>query len=139
VDPAVNTPPLTARRARGAVAVLFFTNGALFANVIPRYPELKAELGLSNAALGSAVAAYGLGALAVGMVAGVLVSRWGSARVAPVTTVAIAANLVGIGNGSLLDRTGHGLVHRRLPGRDRRRGEQLAWDAGGASLPPVNP
>ena len=93
----MNTPPLTARRARGAVAVLFFTNGALFANIVPRYPDLKAELGLSNAALGSAVAAYGLGALAVGMVAGVLVSRWGSARVAPVTTVAIAANLVVLG------------------------------------------
>jgi MFS family permease len=97
VDPAVNTPPLTARRARGAVAVLFFTNGALFANIVPRYPDLKAELGLSNAVLGSAVAAYGLGALAVGMVAGVLVSRWGSARVAPVTTVAIAVNLVVLG------------------------------------------
>jgi MFS family permease len=77
--------------------VLFFTNGALFANVVPRYPDLKAELGLSNAALGSAVAAYGLGALVVGMTAGVLVSRWGSVRVAPVTTVAIAANLVLLG------------------------------------------
>ena len=77
--------------------MLFFTNGALFANVVPRYPDLKAELGLSNAALGSAVAAYGLGALVVGMVAGVLVSRWGSVRVAPVTTVAIAANLVLLG------------------------------------------
>jgi MFS family permease len=86
-----------ARRARGAVAVLFLANGALFANVVPRYPDLKAELGLSNAALGSAVAAYGLGALVVGMVAGVLVSRWGSVRVAPVTTVAIAANLVLLG------------------------------------------
>jgi MFS family permease len=92
----VRAPP-AARRARGAVAVLFFTNGALFANVVPRYPDLKAELGLSNAALGSAVAAYGLGALAVGMVAGVLVSRWGSVRVAPVTTVGIAANLVLLG------------------------------------------
>jgi MFS family permease len=79
------------------VAVLFFANGALFANVVPRYPDLKAELGLSNAALGSAVAAYGLGALVVGMVAGVLVSRWGSVRVAPVTGLAIAANLVLLG------------------------------------------
>ena len=92
-----STPSPAARRARGAVAVLFFTNGALFANVVPRYPDLKAELGLSNAALGSAVAAYGLGALVVGTVAGVLVSRWGSVRVAPVTTVAIAANLVLLG------------------------------------------
>jgi len=79
------------------VAVLFFANGALFANVVPRYPDLKTELGLSNAALGSAVAAYGLGAIAVGMVAGVLVSRWGSVWVAPVTSLAIAANLVLLG------------------------------------------
>ena len=67
-----------ARRARGAVAVLFFTNGALFANVVPRYPDLKAELGLSNAALGSAVAAYGLGALVgnLGLGTGLIYLAW---------------------------------------------------------------
>ncbi|MGW6223635.1 MFS transporter, partial [Streptomyces olivaceus] len=31
------------RRARVAVAVLFFTNGALFANLRPRYPQIKAD------------------------------------------------------------------------------------------------
>ncbi|WP_408909242.1 hypothetical protein [Streptomyces sp. KAI-27] len=29
-------PPVAVRRARVAVAVLFFTNGALFANLLPR-------------------------------------------------------------------------------------------------------
>ncbi len=90
----MSAPSPTARRARAAVAALFFTNGALFANVIPRYPELKADLGLSNAAFGSAVAAYGLGALVLGLISGVLVSRWGSARVAPAVVVGAAANLV---------------------------------------------
>jgi MFS family permease len=90
-------PSPAATRARGAVAALFFTNGALFANVVPRYPDLKADLGLSNAAFGSAVAANGLGALAFGLIAGVLVSRWGSVRVAPVTVVATAGNLVLLG------------------------------------------
>ncbi len=76
------------------MAGLFLTNGALFAGVVPRYPEIKAQLGLSNAAFGSAVAGYGAGALALGLVAGLIVARWGSARVAWVTTVLVAANLV---------------------------------------------
>ncbi len=79
------------------MAALFFANGALFANVVPRYPDLKAQLELSNAAFGFAVAAYGLGALVVGLLAGVLVTRWGSARAATVSTVGIAANLVLLG------------------------------------------
>jgi MFS family permease len=86
-----------ARRARGAVAALFFANGALYANVVPRYPDLKGELDLSNAAFGSAVGAYGLGALLLGLLGGALVRRWGSRRVAWVSTVAIAANLALLG------------------------------------------
>lgn len=87
----------TARRARGAVALLFFTNGAIFASVVPRYPDLKDRLDLSNAALGSAVSAYWVGALALGLLGGVLISRWGSARVAEAVTVAAAANLAVVG------------------------------------------
>jgi MFS family permease len=79
------------------VAVVFLVNGLVFASVVPRYPELKAQLGLSNAAFGSAIGAYGLGALLVGSAAGVLVSRWGSARVAPATAVLVGANLVALG------------------------------------------
>ena len=85
--------PAHARRARGAVATLFLTNGAIFASVVPRYPDLKDRLDLSNAALGSAVGAFWVGALLVGLVGGVLISRWGSARVATVVTVLAAANL----------------------------------------------
>lgn len=76
------------------MAVLFFTNGAVFANMVPRYPELKTRLELSNAAFGSVVAAWPLGALLIGLFAGVLVRRWGSARAAPATTIAMAATLV---------------------------------------------
>jgi MFS family permease len=87
-------PSTAARRARGAVAVLFLTNGALFANLVPRFPDIKDGLALSNTAFGTAVGAYGLGALIVGLLGGVLVSRWGSVRVAPLSTVGMAANLV---------------------------------------------
>jgi MFS family permease len=83
-----------ARQARYAVAVLFFANGALFANLVPRLPDLKANLELSNAAFGSAIAAYVLGALVVGLAGSLLVRRWGSNRVAPLSTIGLAANLV---------------------------------------------
>jgi MFS family permease len=79
--------PVAARRARVAVAVLFAANGATLAGAVTRYPDIKAALGLSNTALGAAVGAYWVGALLVGAVAGVLVARLGSARVAWAATV----------------------------------------------------
>ena len=89
--------PRAYRRARVAVGGMFFLNGAVYASVVPRYPDLKAHLGLSNAALGSAVSAYWLGALLVGLLGGVVVGRWGSGRVAWVVTVGASTNLLLIG------------------------------------------
>lgn len=70
------------RRARVAVALLFVVNAATYANVVPRLPAIKADLGLSNTALGTAVAAMPVGALLSGPAAGWLVHRWRSGRVA---------------------------------------------------------
>jgi MFS family permease len=72
------------RRARMAVAALFLTNGAVFANLLPRYPEIKADLGLSNAVYGAAVAAFSGGALVAGLTAAALIRRFRSSRVAVV-------------------------------------------------------
>ncbi|CAL9339575.1 MFS transporter [Streptomyces sp. enrichment culture] len=85
------------RRARVAVAVLFFTNGALFANLLPRYPQIKADLGIGNAAYGLAVAAFPAGAIAAGLAAGVLVRRFGSARVAVGGTLLTGVGILGAG------------------------------------------
>jgi len=75
------------RAARAAVAVLFLTNGAIFANLLPRYPQLKADLGLSNAEFGLAVAAFPSGALVAGLAAGALIRRFRSSRVAVAGTL----------------------------------------------------
>lgn len=75
-------PSVQARRARGAVAVLFLTNGAVFANLVPRYPAIVDQLGLANAQFGLAVAAFPLGALLAGLTAGILIRRFRSSRVA---------------------------------------------------------
>lgn len=76
---------------------MFATNGAVFANVVPRYPDIVARLDLDTAAFGTAVAGYGLGAVVAGFVAAALVNRFGSARVAVGGTLAVAANLVLVG------------------------------------------
>jgi MFS family permease len=85
---------LADRRARLAVAALFFTNGALFANLIPRYPQIKTDLGLSNAAYGLSVAAFPAGALVAGLAAGVLIRRFGSATVAVGGTLLTATGVL---------------------------------------------
>ncbi|MHA6799149.1 MFS transporter [Bounagaea algeriensis] len=94
---AADRPALAERRARAAVAVLFFTNGALFANLVPRYPEIKADLGIGNAAYGMAVVAFPVGAIAAGLTAGRLIRRWGSAHVAVASTVLTGAGILAAG------------------------------------------
>src|SRR5918997_145474 len=88
-------PTRRARLARTAVAALFLTNGAVFFNVVPRYPEIKADLGVSNAVLGAALVGYPIGALLAGLLAGIAIRRFRSARVAAfgivVTTIATLA------------------------------------------------
>ena len=91
------TPSVRDRRARLAVAALFFTNGALFANLIPRYPQIKADLGLSNAVYGLSVAAFPTGAIVAGMAAGVLIRRFGSAAVAVAGTLLTALGVLAAG------------------------------------------
>ncbi|MEV8392555.1 MULTISPECIES: MFS transporter [unclassified Streptomyces] len=90
-------PGLTERQARVAVSVLFFTNGALFANLLPRFPQIKAELGMGNAAYGLAVATFPSGAIVAGLAAGVLIRGFGSARVAVTGTILTGAWILAAG------------------------------------------
>lgn len=90
-------PSTTLRRARAAVAALFFTNGALFANILPRYPEIKDALGLDNAAYGFTIIAYPAGAIASGLAAGFLIRWAGSARVAVAGTILTSIGLFAAG------------------------------------------
>lgn len=77
------------RRARAAVAACFFLNAVCYAGLVPRLPEVKAELGLSSTALGAALAAVPLGALLAGLSSAALIRRFGSGRVASAGLVAL--------------------------------------------------
>lgn len=86
--------PVHDRRARIAVGALFLTNGAVFANLLPRYPEIKTDLALTNTAYGAVAAAFPAGALVAGLAAGMVIRRFGSARAAVGSTVVLAVLLV---------------------------------------------
>ncbi|SDB89249.1 Fucose permease [Sanguibacter gelidistatuariae] len=149
VDRGTSRPDQRARRARVAVAVLFFTNGALFANLLPRYPEIKEGLGLSNAAFGAAVAAFPLGALVAGLSAGLLIRRFGSARVAIGATLLATIGFVTAGASSSwamlaaglfiagamdaitdVAQNSHGLRVQRLYGRSILNSFHAVWSMG---------
>ncbi|MGY5765991.1 MFS transporter [Brachybacterium sp. DNPG3] len=83
-------PSVVDRRARGAVAAMFLTNGALLANLIPRYPEIKESLGLANSTYGLALAAFPAGAILAGLGAATLIRRMGSGRLAAAGTILTA-------------------------------------------------
>ncbi|MFJ2367933.1 MFS transporter [Microbacterium sp. NPDC087665] len=91
------SPTRADRRARGAVATLFLTNGALFANILPRYPEIKEQLGLDNTAYGLAIASFPVGAIVAGLAAAALIRRFGSAKVAVIGTVLTSIGVLGAG------------------------------------------
>ena len=88
--------PARLRRARVAVGACFFVNAVFYANLVPRLPEVKAELGLSNSSLGAALAMLPLGALLAGLSSAALMRRFGSARVASYGLIVLGLAVWGV-------------------------------------------
>ena len=145
-------PAAVVRRARFGTALLFFVNAYGFGNLVPRLPDLKDALGLSNTALGVMVASFPVGALLAGLVAGRLIQRFGGAPVAVVATLATAVVLPLVGQtpplgllmalyfvGGALDMgadTGmnaHGLRVQQVMGRSIISGLHGWWSIGAVS------
>jgi MFS family permease len=148
----VDTPTLPLQRARVAVALCFFLNAVFYASLVPRLPEIKAELGLSNSSLGAALAAVPLGALVAGLFSAALIRRFTSARVATaglvllgllVSAVALAPNwpalaailLLAGGLDAVIDvaQNAHGLRVQRLYRRSILNGFHGVWSIGAVS------
>lgn len=142
-------PQLADRRARAAVAAMFLTNGALFANLVPRYPEIKVALDLDNTVYGVAVAAYPAGAIVAGLGAGFVVRRLGSAQAAVVGTILTGLGVLAAGLapsfgllvlalllGGAMDavtdvaQNAHGLRVQRRYGRSIINGFHAVWSVG---------
>lgn len=131
---------------------MFFTNGMMLSNLLPRYPEVKAALGLSNTELGVAVAAFPAGAVLAGLTSAHLVRRFGSAVVAAwftaVSALALAvagyastvllfgaAMLVAGGADAIVDvgQNAHGMRVQRRAGRSIMNSFHATWSIGAVS------
>lgn len=89
----VSTPPRSLRRARVATALFFVVNGAALPSWAPRIPQVKEALGLSAGALGTALIAVSIGAVAGTMAAAPLARRFGTRAVMIAAAIAIGSAL----------------------------------------------
>ena len=87
-----------ARRARRGVIALFGLNGVTWASILPRYPEIKEALALSDTFWGISVGIGPIGGLMAGRFTARLMRRLNSAVVAVTALVLYIAMLNVIGN-----------------------------------------
>ena len=84
-------------RARTGISLFFFTNGAMMAGILPRYPEVKAAFELSNTEFGLMVAIGPLASMLASALPAPLIRRFGAQRTALLWTAAmgVAMSLAG--------------------------------------------
>ncbi|MEY4158715.1 MAG: hypothetical protein RL743_1210 [Actinomycetota bacterium] len=78
------------RRSTISVAVLFFVNGMVFSNWIPRISEVRDRLGVSNSGLGVSLLGGGLGGFLGSLLVAKIVRRLRSRSVVVVASVVLA-------------------------------------------------
>lgn len=139
------------RQARWGVSLLFLGNGAMWANLVSRLPEIRERLEVGYGAFGVAVSFASIGAIALGLLAATLIRRFGSARVAAVTLALQALAVSGAGlapsvvlfalflflNGafdSITDvaQNAHGLIVQKQMKRSIINSLHAMWSAGAA-------
>lgn len=140
------------RRARVGVALLFFTNGALYSALLPRLPELKHTFGLDNVGFGLVVIAFPVGSVLAAWVAAPLIRRFGATRVTAAGSVLLAGAMwaagsahttalfvVAMGAGGVADavvdaaQNVHGVAVERWYGRSILNSFHAVWSVGAAS------
>ncbi|MGE3831072.1 MAG: MFS transporter [Parvibaculaceae bacterium] len=82
------------RHARLAVAATFFLHGILFGTWVPHIPLAKDRLGVGTGTFGLALLAIALGGIIAMPVAGVLINRYGSARVCLIAGAAFCLMII---------------------------------------------
>jgi len=83
--------------ARASVAAVFLVHAAVSGSLAPRIPAIKADLGLSDGALGGAFTGFAAGLFAGTRIAAWLIERFGSRRTVRAGLPLLALSLVGPG------------------------------------------
>lgn len=104
------TAPSDARvlKARNAVAIVFAVNGFGIASWMARIPAVRDTLGMTPSELGRVMLALAVGSLIALPTAGLLVGRFGAARVVTAGSLVVGAGLVvaGLGGDPLVSAVG---------------------------------
>ena len=83
-------PDSTPTRRAYAVGALFFVNGMTFSNWLPRIPEVRDKLHISNGTLGTTLIGMGLGGFVGSLLVGKAMSRLGSRRLLLIAATMLA-------------------------------------------------
>lgn len=81
--------PIVIRRARGAISVTFLVYGLIVGAWVPHIPLAKERLAVGNGIFGMALLAIAIGGIIAMPISAGMTSRFGSARVAAVTGIAL--------------------------------------------------
>lgn len=79
------------RRARAGISLFFFTNGAIFAGILPRFPEVKSALGLTNTEFGVLVIVSAVGSMCSANLPAYFIRKMGALSSSLWWTVALVA------------------------------------------------
>lgn len=82
------------RNARIAISVTFLITGATLGNLIPRLPDIKADLSLTNSAVGLALLGAAVGSLISMQLVGGIVSRRGTRGLIRAMSLTLGASLL---------------------------------------------
>lgn len=81
------------RRSVSGVGIMFASNGAIFAALLPWYPSIAARLGLSAVEFGFIVASFAVGAIASSALPARLIARFGPTAVSIAGTALLALSI----------------------------------------------
>ena len=85
----IDRPAPQLLRAKVTVTAVFIAHGLVFSSWAAHIPHVKAALGLSDSALGTALFGAPLGSLAATLLSHWALPRWGSHRLIPVTVAGL--------------------------------------------------
>jgi len=81
--------PSTIHKARWAIALTFLVHGSIVGSWVPHIPLAKDRLDVGTGIFGVALLAIALGAIIAMPLSGILINRYGSARITTVTGIAM--------------------------------------------------